>query len=84
MISNFLELGVLPNHIQSGQRHLKYACVPLTGIHHHVLHEHHPQNDSFREINQRLFSRIATDLEQWSDGISLEMVERTYCTVRPQ
>lgn len=55
--------------------------IDWTGIHHHVLHEHHLRNDSYRETNQKLFSRIASDLEQWSDGISLEMVERTYCTV---
>ena len=31
--------------------------------------------------NINLFARIDRDLEPWQEGISLDMVERTYCTV---
>lgn len=40
------------------------------------LHPHAPEL-------RKLLDRIPRDLEGWKDGITLEMVERTYCTVRP-
>lgn len=55
----------------------------IAGVHHHIPRDYHLRNDSWREVNQTLFSRIASDLEQWNDGITMEMVERTYCTVSP-
>lgn len=32
-------------------------------------------------MEEKLFARIATDLEPWRNGITREMVEHTYCTV---
>ena len=52
-----------------------------------------PEDDSWleEEIDQeeqervaltaKLFGRIQQDFEPWKDGITLEMVERLYCTV---
>lgn len=40
------------------------------------------QEDSEREaLTEKLFGRIKQDFEPWKDGITLEMVERLYCTV---
>ena len=34
-----------------------------------------------RKLNQKLFSKILTDLAPWQEkGVSLQAVERTYCT----
>ena len=57
------------------------AVDGLTGSLHRLHDLPATHHRDWSHANQTLFSRIQSDLSPWEDGISLDMVERTYCTV---
>lgn len=40
-----------------------------------------PEEKERQRLTAKLFGRIEEDFEPWKDGITLDMVERLYCTV---